>query len=192
MKQALLIIDVQNDYFQGEKMPLFQPEQALKNIHLLEHFFHSQKLPVIYIQHFNSENSKFFYENTIGAELHTELALAADAIIVSKRYPNSFYQTTLQQTLQHLAIEQLVITGMMTHMCIDSTTRHAAELGFQPILIHDATATKDLNDLGKTVAAQDVQIAFLAALSRFAQLQSTQQFLTTYPPSSCQNHRVVN
>lgn len=66
------------------------------------------------------------------------------SIIIEKHFPNSFLETELLRTLEKLEIEQLVICGMMTQMCVDSTTRAAKELGFQPVLISDATATKDL------------------------------------------------
>ena len=87
------------------------------------------------------------------------------------------FQTDLKQQLDQLKVGKLMITGMMTHMCIDSGTRAAKELGYQPILIADATATRDLNHNGKTVKAEDVQTAFLAALGMFASVQNTAEFL---------------
>lgn len=62
---------------------------------------------------------------------------------------------------------------MMTQMCVDSTTRVARELGFQPILIEDGTASKDLYFGGKTVLAENVQLSFIAALQNFANILST-------------------
>lgn len=100
-------------------------------------------------------------------------------MVVTKHYPNSFLETNLEELLKAHQIDQLVITGMMTHMCIDSGTRAAKELGYQPILIADATATSDLSYAGKTVKAEDVQIAFLTALSTFANVQNTTDFLAS-------------
>lgn len=178
MKQALLVIDVQNDYFPGGKMALHQPEQALAQVNQLENYFISKNLPVIYIQHIkHAENADFFGAGTIGAELHPELKTDAQSIIIEKHFPNSFLETTLAATLRELSVEQLVICGMMTHMCVDSTTRAAREMGYQPILIADATATKDLTFGGKTAAATDVQTSFLAALQNFAEVKTTAEFL---------------
>lgn len=105
------------------------------------------------------------------------MAVKKDALIIEKHFPNSFYQTDLEAKLRELNVEQLVITGMMTHMCVDSTTRAAAELGFQPILIGDATATRDLEVAEKKVAAADVQTAFLAALTSFAEVKPAADYL---------------
>lgn len=79
--------------------------------------------------------------------------------------------------MQYFKVEQVVITGMMTHMCVDSTTRAAAELGFKPILLTDATATRSLNYLGEEVTVKQVQISYLAALQNFAILQTVDTFL---------------
>ncbi|SEO59427.1 cysteine hydrolase family protein [Acinetobacter sp. yr461] len=177
MKQALLIIDVQNDYFKNGKMELVGPDQALEKIKQLEQYFSEKNLPIIYVQHINPPQASFFQENTDGVLLHPELNIHDAALIVIKHYPNSFLETNLDELLKAHQIEQLVITGMMTHICIDSGTRAAKELGYQPILIGDATATRDLSYDGKTVKAEDVQTAFLAALSMFAPVQSTSDFL---------------
>ncbi|MCU4636572.1 MULTISPECIES: cysteine hydrolase family protein [Acinetobacter] len=177
MKQALLIIDVQNDYFKNGKMELVGPEQALEKIKQLEQYFSEKNLPIIYVQHINPPQASFFQENTDGVLLHPELSTGSDSLIVIKHYPNSFLETDLDELLKTHQIEQLVITGMMTHMCIDSGTRAAKELGYQPILIADATATRNLSYDGKIVKAEDVQTAFLTALSTFANVQNTADFL---------------
>lgn len=177
MKQALLIIDVQNDYFKNGKMELVGPDQALEKIKQLEQYFNQKNLPIVYVQHINPPQASFFQENTDGVLLHPELSAHNESLIVTKHYPNSFLETNLDELLKTHQIEQLVITGMMTHMCIDSGTRAAKELGYQPILIADATATRDLSYDGKTVKAENVQTAFLTALSTFATVQNAADFL---------------
>ncbi|MFV5344520.1 cysteine hydrolase family protein [Acinetobacter oleivorans] len=177
MKQALLVIDVQNDYFKNGKMELIGPDQALEKIKQLEQYFSEKNLPIIYVQHINPPQASFFQENTDGVLLHPELSAHDESLIVIKHYPNSFLETNLDELLKAHQIEQLVITGMMTHMCIDSGTRAAKELGYQPILIADATATRDLSYAGKTTKAEDVQTAFLTALSTFANVQNIADFL---------------
>ena len=177
MKQALLVIDVQNDYFAGGKMALSQPDVALAKVNLLEDYFLKKDQPIIYIQHIKHvPNADFFGSGTTGADLHPGLRATENSLVIEKHFPNSFLETPLLQTLQDLSVEQLVICGMMTHMCVDSTTRAARELGFQPILITDATATKALTVAGKTVAAEDVQLSFLAALQNFSTEMTAEEF----------------
>ncbi len=178
MKQALLIIDVQKDYFKNGKMELAHPEKALVEINKLEDKFLKLKLPIIYIQHINHKvNATFFTPNTLGVELHERLRISSDSIIIEKHFPNSFKETTLLDVLQMLKIEQVVITGMMTHMCIDSTTRAASELGYKPILISDATSTKNLMYLEGEVPAKQVQLSYLSGLQNFAFLETSREFL---------------
>ncbi|UTB80152.1 cysteine hydrolase family protein [Staphylococcus carnosus] len=177
-KQALIIIDIQNDYFKGGNMELFKPEAALENVLKLEQRFKKDNQPILYIQHINEDsNAGFFIEGTEGVELRKELNPSEKDDIIVKHYPNSFLDTNLQSKLKELDAEQLVICGMMTHMCIDSTTRAAAELGYQPILIEDATATRSLEYSENKVNAEQVQTIFIAALQAFAQVESTNTFL---------------
>lgn len=180
MKQALLVIDVQRDYFPGGSMTLTQPEEALRKINQLETHFLQQNWPIIYIQHINyGKKAAFFQPCTLGVQLHPDLQLTSESIRIKKLFPNSFCKTKLKKTLKGLGVKQLVISGMMTHMCVDSTTRAACELGFRPVVISDAVATKDLSFAGEWVPAQAVQAAFLSALGSFATICSTAEFLSS-------------
>ncbi|HAX9672329.1 TPA: cysteine hydrolase [Staphylococcus pseudintermedius] len=177
-KHGLLVIDVQNDYFKGGKMVLHQPDKALRNIQQLEQDFSAKHLPIIYIQHINTKpNPTFFEADTEGVALYSELAVQPESIIIEKHFPNSFFQTELQETLDQLEVDTLVITGMMTHMCVDSTTRAAAELSYNPVLIHDATATRNLTFNENNVQANDVQNAFISSLSNFSTVMSTDDWI---------------
>lgn len=177
-KQALVIIDIQNDYFEGGNMPLSHPEATLKQALKLEQQFHKDQQPIFYIQHINlNPKAGFFIADTEGVKLRQELNPVANDVIIEKHYPNSFLDTNLKKELDARGVEQLVICGMMTHMCIDSTTRAAAELGYNPILIEDATATRDLEYNNQTVDAKQVQLSFISALQAFAQVESTDSYL---------------
>lgn len=176
-----MIIDVQNDYFKNGKMELENPEKALEKINKLEDKFIELNLPIIYIQHINyRENATFFTHNTAGVNLHERLKTRENSIIIEKQFPNSFKDTLLLGTLQSLGVEQVVITGMMTHMCIDSTTRAASELNYKPILISDATSTKNLTYLEEEVPARYVQLSYLSALRNFALVETTTEFITKH------------
>lgn len=178
MKQALIIIDVQNDYFKNGKMELDHPEKVLKNINKLEDKFAFLNLPIVYIKHINyNKNALFFFPNTSGVNLHKGLLLGKDSIIIEKHFPNSFKDTCLLDTLRALKVNQVVITGMMTHMCVDSTTRAASELGYKPILISDATTTSNLKYLEEEVPFKYVQLSYLSALQNFAKIETTNDYL---------------
>ncbi|MEX2803557.1 cysteine hydrolase family protein [Streptococcus sp. H31] len=177
-RQALLIIDVQKDYFHLGKCELVRPEEALIQINRLETLFLKRNLPILYIQHIKkNEDADFFAENSEGAELHPSLNLQKEALVITKHFPNSFLGTGLDDKLQALEVGQLVIAGMMTHMCVDSTVRAAKEKGYQPIVISDATATKDLFYKNQKIDASDVQLSFLAALQTFAVIDTAADFI---------------
>lgn len=178
MKQGLLVIDVQNDYFTGGKMILTGADEALLKINALEERFLAEKLPIIYIQHIKYEtNADFFGVGTEGVDLHPQLKHDASSIIVEKQFPNSFQSTPLQQQLEKNGVEQLVICGMMTHMCIRATTPVAESLGYAPIVITDATATRDLTVNGELIPAKQIQETMLAELSVVARMVTANEFL---------------
>ena len=118
----------------------------------------------------------FFLPDTRGVEIHESVAPLAGETVVRKHFPNSFRETKLDEHLRECGITGLVIAGMMTHMCVDTTTRAAADLGFGCRLAHDACATRALSFGGETVAAADVQTAFMASLNGlFASVQAAEQ-----------------
>ncbi len=179
MNQALLIVDIQNDYFPGGAMELVgSPEAGVQAGKLLQ-AFRRKGLPVIHVQHIaKSATATFFRPDTKGAEIHTSVTPAEGEAKFQKHFPNSFRETPLLEHLRERQVKQLVIAGMMTQMCIDSTTRAAADLGFQCLVAHDACATRALIFGGTTVPAEQVQTAFLAALDgSFAKIQSVEELL---------------
>lgn len=180
MKQGLVIIDVQNDYFPQGKFTLVDTERVLNNILTIQKYFSENGLPIFYIQHIKLDpNAAFFAKGSHGADIHPDLLASSNQYkqIIQKSYPNSFFQTDLQQKLQQQNVKQLVICGMMSHMCIDSTTRCASELGYQPILIDDACTTRDLEFNGEWIPAKTVHNSFMSALMNFAFVISCEQFI---------------
>ena len=144
MKKALLIIDVQNDYFPNGNCELSKPEEALNIIKKLLGYFRKQDLPVFYIQHFSTAQATFFVPNTDGVKIHKDIKPLDTETVIVKHYPNSFYETKLQDELMKKDITDLVVCGMMTHMCVDTTVRVAKDYGYGITLISDGCATKDL------------------------------------------------
>lgn len=181
MRPTLLIIDIQNDYFQDGKMELVKMDTAAGNAQKLLSYFRQNNLPVIFIQHLAIKpNASFFISGTYGADIHDSVRPLDNETVIIKNFPNSFRNTNLHQHLQTLESSNLVICGAMSHMCIDTTTRAAFDLGYSCTLISDACATRDLVFNEQKVKAEDVQIAYMAALNgTFAQVISTDHFLNS-------------
>jgi nicotinamidase-related amidase len=179
MKTALIIIDIQNDYFPGGRMELVGAEAASQRAQEVLAYFRDHNLPVIHIRHLSTRpTATFFLPDTDGIEIHSSVApLPGEAVFV-KNYPNSFRETPLLEHLRDLRIERLVLAGMMTSMCVDATVRTAFDLGFQNVLLYDAMATRDLSFNGATIPAAQVHGAFLAALeSVYGRVTSVAEFL---------------
>jgi nicotinamidase-related amidase len=120
----------------------------------------------------------FFIPGTKGAEIHASVAPAAGEAVIEKNFPNSFRATDLEQRLEQAGIKNLVVAGMMTQMCVDSTVRAGADLGYKVTLLSDACATRAQSFGGESVPAPQVQRAFLAALNGlFAKVQPTDEYL---------------
>ena len=177
MTQALLLVDIQNDYFPGGAMELVgSPEAGLRAGTLLQAFRRAGR-PIIHIQHIAARpGATFFLPGTTGAEIHASVTPLPGEPVFQKHFPNSFRETPLRSHLRSLGITKLAVAGMMTHMCIDTTVRAAFDLGFQCQLVQDACATRDLTRQEVAVPAAQVQGAFLAALDgTFAKVLSVQE-----------------
>jgi len=177
MTQALIIIDIQNDYFPGGKMELVGSNEAAGEAARLLQAFRERGAPVFHVRHVSTRpGATFFLPDTEGAKIHESVAPLASETVITKHFPNSFRETRLLDALREAKIQRLAIAGMMTHMCIDATTRAAADLGFECQLAHDACATRDLSFGGSKVVAGDVHTAFLASLNgAFARVLSSRE-----------------
>ncbi len=179
VKTALLIIDIQNDYFNGGNNPLCGAIEASLNAQQILQHFRQKTMPVVHIQHVANRNgATFFVPNTLGVEIHDNVKPIDGEKVIVKHFPNSFRETQLKDYLQLIGADNLVVCGMMTQMCVDATVRAAKDLGYNITLIADACATKDLSFGEKIVRATDVQTAFMAALSYFyAQVVTTTEYI---------------
>lgn len=163
--KALVVIDIQNDYFPGGANELIGSTEAAAVAVEVKRHFKEVGLPVVIIQHVAIRpGATFFLPGTEGVEIHDSIAVEEGDHLVVKHYPNSFRETNLLELLKSLHVSELTVIGMMTHMCIDTTVRAASDLGFSVELIGNACATKDLEHDGRKVAAADVQASFLAAI----------------------------
>ncbi len=168
MSKALIIIDIQNDYFENGAMELVGSLQASENAKLVLSKFRNDNLPVVHVQHLSvAQDSTFFLPETEGQKIHQNVMPIAGEKVITKYYPNSFRETELLDYLHSKNITELVVVGMMTHMCVDATVRAAKDFGFECTVVGDACASRDLEINGKSVKAEDVHNAFLSALSFF-------------------------
>lgn len=166
MEKALIVVDVQKDYFEGGRNELVHAKEATGKVKKLIDAFRAKDEPVIYIQHINTRpGATFFIAGTDGIDISELIAPKSTDIIVEKHYPNSFLETTLQKHLNEMGVKKLVICGMMTHMCIDTTVRAAKGLGYEVTLVEDACATKNLVWNGELISAEVVQKVFMASLN---------------------------
>jgi len=179
MKTALIIIDIQYDYFPGGNMELAGAEEASLRAREALEYFRSRGLPVVHIRHTSTRpGATFLLPESAGAEIHPNVAPAGNEPVVVKHYPNSFRETQLLEYLRNAGVERLALAGMMTSMCVDATARAAFDLGFQNVLLHDAMATRALPFNGETIPAPHVHGAFLAALGAvYGRLSTVREFL---------------
>jgi len=178
MKTALLIIDIQNDYFPAGKYPLVKPLEAAQKAYMILQCFRESGGHHVHIQHISLEpNATFFISGDRGTDIHDSVAHFEGEPIVYKHEPNSFLNTELLELLKSWEIERVVITGMMTHMCVDATARAAADLGFQIIVAEDACATRDLQYGDTTIPAEQVHKAFLAALTWYGRVMKADEII---------------
>lgn len=182
MKKALLLVDIQNDYFKNGKSELKNTEVAAdKSAKILEHFRNNREL-VIYIQHINTRtNATFFLPDTSGCEIHESVKPKENEKIIIKHMPNSFYDTELKEYLDQNSIEELIICGMMSHMCIDTTVRAAKDYGYTVTVLEDACTTKDLQWNSKTIPAETVHQVMMASINgMFGEVMTVEQYLSNH------------
>ena len=178
MKMGLILVDIQNDYFPGGAMELVGISEAGQKAAELLAAFRDNNWPTFHIQHLSvRKGATFFLPDTTGAGIHDCVRPHSDEQVIQKFYPNSFRETPLLDELKKSQVEQVVICGAMSHMCIDATTRAAFDLGFKCVVIEDACATRDLEFRGQTIAARQVHGSFMAALgAAYAEVLAVAEF----------------
>jgi nicotinamidase-related amidase len=178
-KTALILVDIQNDYFPGGKMTLEGVEPACANAARLLRHFRDKRLPVFHIRHIAVQpQATFFLPDTPGSGIHPSVAPMPGETVVVKHFPNSFRETALLDHLKKTGVASVAVSGAMSHMCIDATVRAACDLGFQCIVGHDACAARALTFGQETVPAAKVHAAFMAALSAaYAKVMSTEDVI---------------
>ena len=162
-ESALIMVDCQNTYRLGV-MQLTNIEPAILEAQKLLHMARELKIPIIHIQHDAGVGTPYDITAEIGA-ISAEVAPKNGEAVVIKNYPNAFWHTTLEAQLKALGVENVVLAGFMTHVCINSTARGAFNLGFKPTVVASACATRSLvGPQGKVIDAQTMHDSALAAV----------------------------
>lgn len=164
---ALLVIDVQNEYFTGH-LPVTYPTNSFSNLLAAIDTAHQNNMPVILVQHVNPDpNALTFAKGSHEVQIHPEVLAKGFDLIVEKHKASSLYETSLEDYLKSNQIDTLVISGFMTQMCCDTTARHAAHLGYKVLFLSDATGTLDFNTPVGSITGKALHEAILATQSLF-------------------------
>ena len=174
-KTALIVIDIQNDYFPTGLFPLWEAEEVLARCESAITQAQSQGIPVVLVQHVANPQAgaaPFFNAGTDGVNIHPRiLAAAPSAPIVVKHYADSFLHTTLTETLNALGSEKLLLCGMMTQNCVTHTALSRAADGYQIEILADCCTT----------VSQPIHRIALAALAPRFPIRSTNEALADRP-----------
>lgn len=178
-KRALILIDVQNDYFAGGKWPLDGMQAAATNAARVLAAARAAGDLVVHVRHeFEGSDAPFFAPGSTGANIHPQVQPLAGEALVLKHRVNAFLGTDLKAQLDAAGIGQITLVGAMSHMCIDAAARASADLGYATTVIHDACATHAQEFAGQKIAAAQVHAAYMAALAfAYATVVSTEEYL---------------
>jgi nicotinamidase-related amidase len=177
VKRALLVIDVQNEYFTG-RLPVTHPADSFANILATMDAAHRTGMPIAVIRHGSLvADSPVFRKGSHEWDLHAEIATRPHDILIDKEWPDSFHGTGLRGWLTDVGADTVVIIGYMTQMCCQTTASRAWHLGYRVEFIADATGTLALKGLAGPVSADELYRSVIATLSRFADVMSTADWL---------------
>ncbi|ACM18557.1 nicotinamidase-related cysteine hydrolase [Geotalea daltonii FRC-32] len=179
MKKALLVIDVQNEYFSG-KLPVTHPAGSLEKIGKAMDAAAAKGLPVIVVQHTAVPDYPFFRKGSQEWMLHPEVANRPNTLLIEKNLPGSFTGTNLEAWLRERNIDTVVISGYMTQMCCDTTARQAFHRGFGVEFLADATGTLSLANNAGSVTAEELHRAILVTQGMlFSKVLTTAEWISS-------------
>lgn len=178
MKRALLVIDVQNDYFSGFHAITHPPGSYAKILSAMA-AAHAAGMPIALIQHSSLQaDAPVFRKGSPGWEVAPEVLAHPHDTVIEKLLPGSFTGTPLEAWLRGRGIDTVVIAGYMTQMCCDTTARQALHLGFAVEFLGDATGTHDFSNDAGAVRAEELHRATLVTMAmRFARVLSVEEWL---------------
>ncbi len=170
-KTALIIIDVQNGLFTIKDFPIHQEDVLIKNLQFLMKKARKSNVQIFYIQH-NDPKGKRLETGTENWKIRSEITPRSEDIVIQKYNSDSFMNTSLDEELNRRGITRLVIAGLATPMCIDTTVRSAVSHGYKVILIQDAHSTID----SEVLKASQIIAHHNDILRWFSDLKKADQF----------------
>ena len=178
MNRGLIVVDLQNEYLPTGKLPLIDIEAAVENTARVIRHARNAGIPVFHIKHESDEGAPIFAKGTVGAEIQAAVAPEGHEPVIVKKHINAFRETDLKLRLDAVGVQEVVVVGAMSHMCVDAVVRAAVDMGYPTIVLHDACATLDLSFHGVTVPAAHVHAALMAAFEfGYATVQSVDDYL---------------
>jgi nicotinamidase-related amidase len=179
-RRALIVIDVQNEYFDGN-LPIEYPpvSVSLPNITRAMDTAQAKHIPVIVVQHDAPSASPVFAVGSHGWELHRDIATRPSALHINKQYASCFTGTTLKAWLEEHDIDTLTVIGYMTHNCDASTIIEARHLGLKVEFLADATGALPYTNEAGSVSAQQIHETFSTVFhTGFAAVATTDAWIT--------------
>ncbi|WP_436715546.1 cysteine hydrolase family protein [Roseiconus lacunae] len=167
MKRALIVIDVQREYFEGA-LPVRHPEGHLEKILNVMDAAHDANVPTVVVRHHQPDpESPIFCKGSDLWQLHEQVESRPRDIIIDKQLPGSFTNTQLDSFLKEREIDTVCVTGYMTQVCCDTTARQAMHLGYSVEFLNDATGTLDVENKAGSVSAEELHRSILVAQQMF-------------------------
>lgn len=164
MKRALIVIDVQNEYFEGGALPITYPPNSFERIKEAIAVAQKARIFTVFVQHTSlKEDAKAFVRGSHLWEFHDEIQALMPDLYIEKNHASSFVGTDLNYRLRSLGIDTVAIVGYMTQNCCDATARDASQLGFNVEFLSDANGTLAFSNNAGSVSAEELHRAFLVA-----------------------------
>jgi len=176
---ALVLVDIQNDYFEGGRWPVDRMRDVSANAARLLENARARGHMIVHVHHeIPSDEAPFFRPGSKGADIHSSVVPKNDEPTILKHRPNSFHATSLRADLEAKGVSEVIICGAMSQMCIDATARAAVDFGYQVTVIEDACGAKEQAFNGQDVPAPMVHAAFMAPLAMtYARVLDTDAYL---------------
>jgi nicotinamidase-related amidase len=189
-RNAVIVVDLQNDYFPGGRWTLSNIESASANAAKVIAAARESGDLLVHIRHeFESDAAPFFTPGSDGAKTHESVKALNNEDVMVKHQVNSFRDTKLKNLLDDNKIENVIVCGAMSNMCVDAVTRAAHDYGFKVSVVHDACASRELEFNGVQVPAEQVHAAFMSSLGfAYATMITTQEFVTSRKASLSRAH----
>lgn len=178
---ALIVIDYQNEYFPGGKMPIPDGMKAMENTKRLISYADKHKIPVFHIQHVAPKGAPVFAEDGDTVKIHKDIQPGPNHTLLKKTSVSVWPTTDLDARLKAAKIKTLIITGLMTHACVAGAARDASPLGYNVIVASDASATRDIDSpTGGVIKHGDLHRAALTEIAdTFGDVMTTEQIIKT-------------